>query len=84
MSWYKEPRDQTAHAIAAFSILSLVLHSHSLASYAAAGFCLGLIREITEEGQPVTLSKIWNAICGSKLDLTFWTLGGAAAYILGA
>jgi hypothetical protein len=82
MSWYKEPRDQAAHTFSAFAILSVVLHWPSIASFACAGFFLGLIREITEEGQPVTLAKAWSAIRSSKLDLTFWTLGGAAAYIL--
>jgi len=72
----KELRDQTAHAAAAFLILlPPVLYPH-WATLALAGFCIGMVREITEEGTPVTLSKIRKAL-DSKLDLTFWTLGGA-------
>lgn len=74
----KELRDQSAHFIVAIiTLLPFALWPSALTG-AFAGFMLGLVREITEEGAPVTLGKIRNAL-GSYLDLTFWTLGGMIA-----
>ena len=39
-------------------------------------FVMGMIRETTEEGDPVTGKKILAAL-GSTVDLLGWTLGGA-------
>ena len=71
----KELRDQAAHA--AFSALCLlpVALAPSIITGALSGFCVGLVREITEEGE-VSLAALRSAL-GSKLDLTFWALGGA-------
>ena len=42
---------------------------------------MGVVRELTEEGE-VSLPALKRAL-GSRLDLTFWTLGGATAGAVG-
>jgi hypothetical protein len=41
---------------------------------------MGIVREITEEGE-VSLAAL-KAALGSRLDLTFWTLGGLAVGLI--
>lgn len=73
----KEPRDQSCHvAWAVITLLPVALWPSAI-TFALAGFMCGLIREVTEEGAPVTPGKVFYAIAVSKLDLAFWTLGGA-------
>lgn len=70
--------DQPAHfGAACVALLPAALWPNPL-SFAWAGFCLGMIREITEEGAPVTVSKVVHAV-HSWRDLLFWTLGGLFA-----
>lgn len=81
-SFKTEIRDQSLHFSAALIILGLVLHFPSIWAFAIAGFSLGLIREISELGLPVTLAKFKPAIVNQKLDLTSWTLGGIVAWMV--
>ncbi len=74
----KELVDQTIHFAVPYLVLSLLHLAPHLLTYAFAGFVIGLIREITEEGNPVTLPKLRKAL-QSYSDLTFWILGGLAA-----
>jgi hypothetical protein len=70
-------RDQSAHLAAAVAgILPCALWGPGVATLAWATFCMGLVREVTEEGTPVTPGKVVYAIAHSKLDLAFWTAGG--------
>jgi hypothetical protein len=70
----KELRDQSAHAFAAIvALLPLALLPCALTG-AWAGFSIGLVREITEEGE-ISLPALKHAL-HSRLDLTFWTIGG--------
>jgi hypothetical protein len=73
----KEIRDQSAHAVACALALAPAMIAPSVASFTWAAFICGLIREVTEEGTPVTAAKVAKAIGTSKLDLFFWTLTGA-------
>lgn len=76
----KELRDQAAHfAAAAVILLPFALIPNSLTG-AFAGFGIGLVREITEESE-IGLSALQCAL-RSRLDLTFWTLGGLFAGII--
>lgn len=77
-----ELRDQTAHIVAAVIILAPILAWPSVASFAWAGFCAGAVREITELGNPVTPAKVWHSVKTSKLDLMFWTIGGALSALI--
>lgn len=71
----KEIRDQAAHALdAILCLLPVALWPNPLTG-ALSGFLVGMVREITEEGE-VSLPALKRAL-GSKLDLTFWALGGA-------
>ena len=70
-------RDQAAHAGAAFIILIVFGLFPSIITGAIAGFGIGLVRELTEEGE-ISLAAL-KAALGSKLDLSFWALGGAIA-----
>ncbi len=81
-SFKGEVRDQIAHTIAAIVIIAPLLAFPSVLTAAWVGFMIGTVREVTELKNPVTPAKIWNAIVNSKLDLTFWTLGAAVAYLL--
>ncbi len=74
----KEIRDQGAHAFAAFAVVGLARLLGADIPPAAAGvigFGLGLVREITEEDE-ISLQALKCAL-HSRLDLAFWTLGGA-------
>lgn len=76
----KELRDQSAHAFAAFAIvwIARLLGAEIPPPAAAAiGFGLGLVRELTEEGE-ISLAALKSAL-GSEMDLFFWTVGGALA-----
>ncbi len=53
----KELRDQSAHFAVAVVILAIPALLGWLGG-ALAGFLIGLVREVTEEGAPVTLAKI--------------------------
>lgn len=76
----KELRDQAAHVAAGLAILApLALHP-SILTGAIAGLGIGMVREITEEGE-VSL-KALKAALGSKLDLSFWALSGALAGLI--
>jgi hypothetical protein len=76
-----ERLDQAAHAAAALlAILPLALAPNPLTG-AWAGFAIGLVREITEEGE-VSLAAL-KAALGSRLDLAFWTIGGSIAGLIG-
>lgn len=76
----KELRDQALHCAAALLCLLPVAMAPNIITGAISGLCCGLIREITEEGE-VSLAALRNAL-GSKLDLTFWALGGAIAGLI--
>lgn len=73
----KEIRDQAAHAAAALLCLLPVAVAPSFFTGVLSGFLVGMVREITEEGE-VSLAAIRHAL-GSWLDLSFWALGGALA-----
>lgn len=72
----KQIIDQSAHFLIALAILLPLVFWPGVLTFALAGFALGMIREVTEDG-PIT-SK------GSLLDLAFWTLGGLVAGIVAA
>ncbi len=77
----KERRDQFAHFAAAVAILLPMACFPNFWAFVWAGFAIGMVREITEEGSPVTFVKVQNALL-SWLDLSFWTLGGAFVGVL--
>ncbi|HET7255624.1 MAG TPA: hypothetical protein VFJ46_17845 [Xanthobacteraceae bacterium] len=73
----KELRDQSAHAAAAVVGLLPLAFAPGALTGAWAGFCMGVVRELTEEGE-ISLPALRRAL-RSRLDLTFWTLGGLLA-----
>jgi len=75
----KELRDQSAHAIAALVILAPIALVPSPVAGFFSGIGLGLVRELTEEGE-ISLAALKSAF-GSELDLAFWAVGGT---IIGA
>lgn len=76
-----ELRDQAAHAaMAAIALVPLAVAPNVLTG-AWAGLCMGLVREVTEEGGAVTWATIRGAF-GSRRDLSFWAVGGAIAGVL--
>ena len=75
----KELIDQTAHI--GFAFLCFVVFSlESIAFGFVAGVMIGMIREVTEEGERVSISDINNAAKSYK-DLFFWGVGGLLAKI---
>lgn len=76
----KEIRDQALHCAAAILCLLPVALAPNIITGAVSGFLCGLIREVTEEGE-VSLAALKSAL-GSKLDLSFWALGGALAGLI--
>jgi hypothetical protein len=77
---FKELRDQAAHFTAAVVVLLPVILFPCFLTGALSGFGIGLVRELTEEGE-ISLNALHGAL-SSRLDLTFWTLGGALAGLL--
>lgn len=76
----KQLVDQGAHFVAAFAIVAIAFAAPNAATGFIVGASLGTIREITEEGGPITKAKIKNALSGwSLLDVAFWGLGGLVA-----
>ena len=73
----KELRDQSAHFVSAVIILLPIALWPNIVTFTVAGFLCGMVREITQRGVPTTLSTV-RAALHSRLDLTFWTLGGIA------
>lgn len=73
----KEIRDQALHCAAAILCLLPIALAPNILTGAVGGFLCGMIREVTEEGE-VSLAAVRHAL-GSKLDLSFWALGGAIA-----
>ena len=79
----KEITDQTAHAIAAAVALFPAAVFPNAFTFAWAGFCLGVVREVTEESPLVTLNSVRAAVTSYR-DLAFWTLGGFVTGLIGA
>jgi len=77
-----EVRDQAAHVVAVGIMLLPIFLWPSVFTAAWAGFWAGVVRELTELGNPVTLAKLHKAIICSKLDLTFWMIGAMSWFIL--
>lgn len=69
----KQIIDQAAHMFAAMAVLAPLLIWPSPVAGALSGLGAGLIREITEQGSPLS--------GGSLLDLLFWSIGGALAVV---
>lgn len=80
--WKKELRDQSAHALFAFLVLSPLLIWGNIACACWAGFWIGSLREITEEGDKVTARKVILAITQSPLDISFYVIGAALCYLV--
>lgn len=79
----KELIDQTSHATAALIALAPAAFWPNPITFAWAGFCLGMVREVTEESPLVTLISVRAAV-HSYRDLAFWTLGGFVTGLIGA
>ena len=79
-----EVREQTAHIVAAGLILGPILFAPSVLSGALSGFMVGLVREVTELGNPVNPAKVIHAALTSKLDLSFWAIGGGLTFYIGS
>jgi hypothetical protein len=71
----KEIRDQLAHAGAALLCLLPIALLPGIIGGAASAFGIGLVRELTEEGE-INLAALKSAL-GSWKDLCGWALGGA-------
>jgi hypothetical protein len=81
---YTELFDQFAHTFVSFIILILFyfgVKKKSLALGAISGFIIGLIREVTEEGNLVTFDIVGAVFLDvdAYIDLSFWSLGGLLA-----
>lgn len=76
--------DQVAHVAGGIvGTLPLLLHQGALTA-AWAGFCMGFVRELTEQGKLVTWTTFKSALRGwqSKKDVIFWASGiGILAFV---
>jgi hypothetical protein len=77
----KELRDQAAHAAWAIISLAPVILAPNPVTGAWAGFAIGLVREVTEEGE-LSLDAVRRAL-GSVRDLLGWSAGGAIIGLIG-
>ena len=74
----KQIVDQSAHAIASFVVMLVFILLPKFLSFIWLSFCLGMVRELTEEGNNVKLSHVSNILRsrGSLIDLSGWVFGG--------
>ena len=80
MKHKKEVIDQSSHVVVAILVFILF----TLGGYFGAllaGFIMGMIREVTEEGATVDVDKLLSAIKSWK-DLLFWSIGGLLAKLI--
>jgi hypothetical protein len=77
-----ELRDQSAHITGAICAIGPLAAYPSIWTAALAGFALGMSREIGEERPPTTIEKLRRIFAVQKLDLFFWTIGGASAWLI--
>jgi hypothetical protein len=77
-----EVRDQVAHLTVAVLVVGPLVVAPSVFTAALTGFMLGLNREVGEERPPLSFMKLGRIFATQKFDLTFWTLGGAAAWFI--
>lgn len=83
MRFLKELRDQSAHiAAGTIAILPIALLGPGPLSFAWMTFCMGMMREVTEEGDPVTPGKVLYALRSSKWDLSFWAGAGCGVGLI--
>lgn len=78
---YKELRDQALHALWAIISCAPVILAPNPITGAWAGFAIGLVREVTEEGE-ISLAAL-NRALGSWRDLLGWSAGGAIIGLVG-
>jgi hypothetical protein len=79
----KQLVDQSAHAAAAIVGLAPLALWPSPLTGAWAGLLMGLVRELTEEGN-ISLAALRHCFTGphSRLDLLGWTIGGVIAGLI--
>lgn len=77
----KELRDQALHCVAAILCLLPVALAPNILTGAISGFLAGMIREVTEEGEPVSRASILAALHSYK-DLSAWAVGGLIVGLL--
>lgn len=82
---YTELLDQSAHVFVSFLILILFYYAIKKSSIILSlfsGFLVGAIREVTEEGNLVTLDIVSGVFTDidAYIDLSFWSIGGLLAY----
>lgn len=68
----KQRIDQSAHV--GIALIAALLAANGIFGGLLIGLSLGLVREVTEEGD-LSLANL-KAALGSRLDLSMWTLGG--------
>lgn len=83
---YTELLDQSAHVFVSFLILILFYYAikrNSMFISLISGFLIGSIREVTEEGNLVTLDIVSGVFTDvdAYIDLSFWSIGGLLAYL---
>lgn len=78
----KQLVDQSAHFAAAAVLFGPFVIAPCMLTAALATGGYGLVREITEEGNPVTWAKVKAAVSSgnSRVDIAFWALAGAVLY----
>lgn len=72
----RELKNGLYHALGAIAALApAAAFPTNPVAWLYAGLCYGLVREVTEEGSPVTAEKIFDAFTSWR-DLLGWTIGG--------
>jgi ABC-type molybdate transport system permease subunit len=78
----QEARDQLAHIAVSVVSVAPVITVPSVYSAAFAGFMLGLNREVGEQQAPLTFAKLVKVFATQKRDLSAWTFGAAAYWLV--
>jgi hypothetical protein len=77
----KQLVDQSAHVLAAMVALGPLLINPSIWTCILTGLLIGVIREVSQEGTHISLSSFklgfWSCV-----DVVFWGIGAALAWII--
>lgn len=79
---FKQLVDQTAHVVFGALIFVLIATASNIGMAILGGAALGFLRELSSGDQQFRFKRFKEMGWGSYLDIVFWAVGGAVAWLL--
>lgn len=79
---FKQTVDQFAHVVFGVLIFVLIATASNIFMAFLGGAALGMLRELSSGDQQFRFSRLKNMGFDSWLDVLFWSIGGALAWII--